>query len=131
MQNKITAVIILNYNNYEDTISCIESVEKYNTAPIKLIVVDNASTAPGASEALRDYLIGRYKDQLGAYNDVTVKDVKSDYNLSYCSLILSEINDGYSRGNNKGLRLAYADNSVNNILILNNDVLFVEIPDTY
>ena len=123
---KSTALIILNFNNYEDTINCIESVEKYNSAPIKLIVVDNASTAPGASEALRDYLIGRYKDQLGVYNDVTVKDVKSDCNLSYCSLILSAINDGYARGNNKGLRLAYADNSVNNILILNNDVLFVE-----
>ena len=126
MQNKITAVIILNYNNYEDTINCIESVEKYNTAPIKLIVVDNASTAPGASEALRDYLIGRYKDQLGVYNDVTVKYVKSNCNLSYCSLILSDVNDGYARGNNKGLLLAEKDSSIEYIMILNNDVLFVQ-----
>ena len=81
---KSTALIILNFNNYKDTINCIESVEKYNSAPIKIIVVDNASTAPGASEAWRDYLIGRYKDQLGVYNDDTVKDVKSDCNLSYC-----------------------------------------------
>ena len=81
---KSTALIILNFNNYKDTINCIESVEKYNTAPIKLIIVDNASTALGASEALRDYLIGRYKDQLGVYNDVTAKEVKTNCNLSYC-----------------------------------------------
>ena len=52
---KSTALIILNFNNYEDTINCIESVEKYNTAPVKLIIVDNASTRGGASEALKYY----------------------------------------------------------------------------
>lgn len=123
---KSTALIILNFNNYIDTINCIESVEKYNSAPIKIIVVDNASSAPGASEALRDYLIGRYKDQLGVYYNDTVKDVKSDCNLSYCSLILSKINDGYARGNNKGLLLAEKDSSIEYIMILNNDVLFVQ-----
>ena len=123
---KSTALIILNFNNYKDTINCIESVEKYNTAPVKLIVVDNASTASGASEALRDYLIGRYKDQLGVYNDVTAKEVKTNCNLSYCSLILSEINDGYARGNNKGLLLAEKDSSIEYMMILNNDVLFVQ-----
>ena len=123
---KSTALITLNFNNYRDTINCIESVEKYNSAPIKIIVVDNASTAPGASEALRDYLIGRYKDQLVVYNDDTVKDVKSDCNLSYCSLIMSDVNDGYARGNNKGLLLAEKDSSIEYMMILNNDVLFVQ-----
>ena len=45
MKNRnYTALIILNYNNYEDTINCIKSVEQYNTAPIKYVIVDNGST---------------------------------------------------------------------------------------
>lgn len=50
-----TALIILNYNNYEDTINCIESVETHNTASIKYIVVDNGSTCPDAVDKLNDY----------------------------------------------------------------------------
>ena len=36
-----TAVVILNYNNSEDTINCIKSVEENNTADVKYVVVDN------------------------------------------------------------------------------------------
>lgn len=36
-----TCIIILNYNNVEDTIQCIDSIERVNTATIKYIVVEN------------------------------------------------------------------------------------------
>lgn len=42
------------------------------------------------------------------------------------TLLLSSTNDGYAKGNNKGLLLAEKDPEVRNILILNNDILFVE-----
>lgn len=45
-----TAIIILNYNNYEDTINCIESIEKYNTADIKYVIVDNNSNREGCKK---------------------------------------------------------------------------------
>ena len=35
-------------------------------------------------------------------------------------------NTGYARGNNKGIKVALEDNNVDRIMILNNDVLFVE-----
>ena len=124
--DKSTALIILNFNNYEDTINCIESVEKYNTAPVKLIIVDNASTRGGASEALKDYLLKRYKDEFSVYSDNNINESDNIMHLSYCSLILSNVNDGYARGNNKGLRLAEMDPSIEYVMILNNDVLFVQ-----
>ena len=123
---KVTALIILNFNNYEDTINCIESVEKYNTTPVKLIIIDNASTRGGASEELKVYLLKRYKDEFSVYSDNNINESDNIMHLSYCSLILSNVNDGYARGNNKGLRLAEMDPSIEYVMILNNDVLFVQ-----
>lgn len=122
MQNKYTAVIILNYNNYEDTLNCIESVEKYNTAPIKYIIVDNGSTRKGTIEEIDHVLSLKYQ---GGYRKFDECD-KITGELPFVTFLVSKTNDGYAQGNNKGLRLAYADNGVNNILILNNDILFVE-----
>ncbi|MCH5175523.1 MAG: glycosyltransferase [Prevotellaceae bacterium] len=52
---KYVSLIILNYNNWEDTVNCIESVEKYNTASVKYIVVDNGSTRVGTVNQLNEY----------------------------------------------------------------------------
>lgn len=116
------AVIILNYNNYEDTINCIESVEKHNTAAIKYIVVDNRSTRLDAVDKLNAYFAERFQEDyicLGEGESYSLP-------LPYLTFLVSSTNDGYACGNNKGLNLAYADNEINRILILNNDILFVE-----
>ena len=42
------------------------------------------------------------------------------------SFVVSDKNDGYACGNNIGLQFAYNDKEIDKILILNNDVLFVE-----
>ena len=120
-KEKYTALIILNYNNYEDTINCIESVEKFNTSTIKVIVVDNGSKREGAVEAIDKQLQARYA---GRY--LRVSDKENTSSLPYMTFVVSERNDGYAQGNNKGLKFAYQDDSIENILILNNDVLFVE-----
>lgn len=123
-----TALIILNYNNYEDTLNCIESVEYYNTAPIKLIVVDNGSTRPDAVESLKQYIEKKY---VGRYlhledEELSVKTSSSLVTLPYATFIESSSNDGYARGNNKALRLIEKDAEVEYVMILNNDVLFVQ-----
>mgnify|MGYP003456674591 CR=1 FL=1 len=121
-----TAIIILNFNNYEDTINCIESVEKYNSAPIKLIIVDNASTRSDALPSLENYLSHKFDNDFRKFSDLISDGTAEELVLPYCSLIASDINDGYAKGNNKGLRLSLLDNTIKNILILNNDILFVE-----
>lgn len=122
MNTQYVALIILNYNNWEDTINCIESVERYNTAAIKYIVVDNGSTREGAPQALDRYLKERFTEQ---YCKVEEREVGAT-RLNRITFLASKVNDGYARGNNKGLKLAYGDDEINKVMILNNDVLFVE-----
>ena len=118
-----TGIIILNYNNYEDTINCIKSVEKFNTAPIKLIVVDNGSRRQGVVDKLDAFFQDRYGQQ---YLAIKEHEDVLPHTLSYLNFLISPTNDGYARGNNKGLELAYKDEEIDKILILNNDILFVE-----
>lgn len=123
-----TALIILNYNNYEDTFNCIESVEHYNTAAIKLIIVDNGSTRRGAVESLKRYMEERYAGRYVHLDDdeLFMKVSSSLVILPYATFIESSSNDGYARGNNKALRLIEKDVEVKYVMILNNDVLFVQ-----
>jgi GT2 family glycosyltransferase len=118
---KSTAIIILNYNNYNDTINCIESVEKYNTAPIKYIIVDNGSSKKDSVICIDKFLKKSFHDK---YKCIIEGD-KTD-KLTYVTFLISKTNDGYAEGNNKGLRLANIDDEIENILILNNDILFVQ-----
>ena len=39
----MVGIVILNYNNAGYTLNCIESILRFNTAPIRIVVVDNAS----------------------------------------------------------------------------------------
>ncbi len=121
MQAGKTAILILNYNNYEDTINCVESVEKYNTAQIKYIVIDNGSRREGTREALDQYFLRAFGNQ---YQKVS--EGEKTEALPYVTFLVSKTNDGYACGNNKGLELAYADEEIDKVMILNNDVLFVE-----
>lgn len=115
-------IIILNYNNWEDTINCIESIEKYNTANIKCFIVDNGSTCKDAVYKLDSYFSGRFKD---TYSGI-IEENATEFKTSKINFIVSEDNSGYARGNNKGLSIALRDDEIEDILILNNDVLFVE-----
>lgn len=117
----MTAIIILNFNNFSDTINCIESVEKFNTAPIKYIIVDNGSSKNDCIDKIDNYLKESFQDNYQCVNesDLTEK-------LSYATFLISKTNDGYAKGNNKGLRLAYNDPEIENVLILNNDILFIQ-----
>lgn len=117
------AIIILNYNNWEDTVNCIESVEKYNTAPIKYIVVDNGSDRNGTIDELDKYFQTRFTDQ---YDRIEEGNQLTRAHLSHMTFVVSKTNDGYAQGNNKGLNIAYADDEIGYIMILNNDILFVE-----
>lgn len=121
MEKKTTAIIILNYNNYKDTINCVKSVEKFNTAPVKYIIVDNGSSKKECVSSIDKYLKNLFQD-----NYKCICEGEKTDKLAYVTFLLSKTNDGYAEGNNKGLILAYNDPEIENILILNNDILFVE-----
>lgn len=97
----MVGIIILNYNSAEDTKKCIASIKKYTSISYKIFVVDGASNDDSYS-----YLKEYFKAN---------KSVK---------LIKSEINGGYSYGNNLGIKEAIKDN-VKTLLIINPDVVLL------
>lgn len=117
-----TGIVILNYNNAEDTINCIESVLKYNSAEIKIVLVDNGSPNKDVVRVLTDYVLKRFPQKSLIINE----GERFPKKLPFLTYLISDNNDGYASGNNKGLRLVYNDDSLQQVMILNNDILFVE-----
>lgn len=124
---KMTVLVILNYNNSEDTINCIESIEAHNTAPAKLVVVDNGSERGKKPDLLCGYMQQRYGEQFLYLDDTALDRTRNASRvLPYATYIDSHTNDGYARGNNKGLYLVENDPEIEYVMILNNDILFIE-----
>jgi GT2 family glycosyltransferase len=95
MKSKFVYVIILNWNHYDDTAECIESVKKNNYDNFRILVVDNNSS------------------------DDSVKRLRE--NFPEIEIIQNSQNLGFAGGNNVGMRYALTQGA-DYLLILNNDV---------
>lgn len=116
--NNNVGIIILNYNNWEDTIKCIESLKGINYSNYNVYVVDNDS--PNDSyERLRSYFV--QTKSLILKND-GIRLHTEDMSMS---LVKSPVNGGYAAGNNVGIGFALEDHC-DYILILNNDTLVTD-----
>ena len=99
MSNKpYVGIVLVNYNGALDTIECIESIDQMPFNKYKIIVVDNNSS-DNSVELL------------------TEKKTEKNFEL----VVLKE-NNGFSAGNNAGIRVA-KELDVDYILLLNNDTL--------
>lgn len=92
-------VIILNYNQPEITLKCVNNVLKQQYYPLDIVVVDNASIE-------ENFLLLKQ----GVPEGVT--------------LLRNSINSGYAAGNNYGVKNAPQLGKPDFILILNNDAFF-------
>lgn len=117
----MVGIVILDYNNAIDTMNCIDSVVKYTPQKIyKIIVVENGSNKE-TIECMNTYISKTYD------SFVILEEGENDVKfLPQIVLLISKENSGYAEGNNKALRLFEGDNSIDSILILNNDILFIE-----
>ena len=94
----MVSVILINYNGSKDTLECIESIEKSNYHEYHIIGVDNCSS------------------------DDSVKKLKEMQKHHIFELIESPINNGFSAGNNIGIKRAIELKS-DYIWLLNNDTI--------
>lgn len=94
---KKVCIVILNFNNYQDTIECIESVQEVDYCDYEIVVVDNHSS----NESVK-VLNKRFGN--------TITMIESDKNL------------GYAGGNNIGLRYAMG-HDFEYVCVLNNDTV--------
>ncbi len=88
------SVVVLNWNNWQETCACVESLLKSTGVDYEIIVVDNGS-------------------QDGSPEKIT----QSFPNIT---LLCNETNLGYAEGNNVGIRWAL-DSGAKYVLVLNND----------
>jgi len=91
------SVIVLNWNNYDETRKCLESLQQAGYPSLKVIVVDNGS-ADGSGKRLESEFPG-------------FKFVFNTKNL------------GFARGCNTGIREALRDEECKYVLLLNNDAV--------
>lgn len=94
-KNKKTAIILLNWNNYEDTIDCIRSLKLATDDGDEIIVVDNGST------------------------DTSIKKLQTVKGLT---IIENSENLGFAGGNNVGI-LYSLEKNFDFIFLLNNDTI--------
>lgn len=111
-------IVILNYNNVDDTVNCIKSVRTHCRArDYALCVVDNNSRAEVVEHVRREL------STIDGFTEMKAggEPPKALPPLTY---LLNTSNDGYARGNNIGLRYLKHFTEVSYYLVLNNDVLF-------
>lgn len=89
-------IVIVNYNNYYDTIECIRSLDKINYDCYRIVIVDNDST--NDSERILRKAFPTYK------------------------VIQTGVNLGFAGGSNIGIKEALASGA-EYILLLNNDTI--------
>lgn len=98
-----TAVVILNYMNYQETITCVESVLLQKNAYFQVIVVDNSS----ANESSR-ILTEKYR-----FNKLV-------------HIIRTGRNYGFAKGNNIGIQYARKQLQADFILLINSDTVMTD-----
>ena len=139
MASKNVSVIILNWNGWQMTIECLESLYQNIYDHFYVIVVDNGSQ-DNSIEEIKKYCYGQTIIQSAYYQynpnnkpiNVTVISKKEsengvlpNLNFTYKQLIIIEndFNYGFAEGSNIGIRYALNTLQSDYILTLNNDTV--------
>ena len=139
--NPKVSIIILNWNGWEDTIECLESLYQITYPDYDVIVVDNGSEDESI-EKIKEYAEGnieveskffeyssgnkpiriieytREEAEAGGGKEGEIADLPSNRKLI---LIKNEKNYGFAEGNNIGMRYALKALNPDYVLLLNND----------
>lgn len=126
--NASTAIVLLNWNGWRDTIECLQSLTKLVHPSYAVVVVDNASS-DGSMKQIVNWLgnqTGTSSEKLLIGRPPIAEDQIGDlsYPLAHrsVSLIQAKENGGFAAGNNLGLRLALSA-QCEYMWLLNNDTI--------
>ncbi len=100
MRNGLVAIILVNYNGFNDTVACVESILKSAYQEYRIVIVDNGA-----------------KDK--------EKIIQNDFLNKHTDIVASEKNLGFSGGNNLGIQYAKKKYDPDYYLLLNNDTVIL------
>ena len=129
------AIIILNWNGWEDTIECLESLYQINYHNYEVIVVDNDSKDDSIEEIKK--FCSNSNNTLKSERNIDIKMfeyeekdfhhvnpyLESEKTIRNLILLKNSKNYGYAKGNNIGIRFALRVFNPDFILLLNNDTI--------
>lgn len=139
MQPKVS-IIVLNWNNWQDTIECLESLIRIKYNNYNVILVDNGSD-DDSIEKIREYVQGSlevpsdfftFNEDIKPLNYVELEEgnyngLDLDQSLDKTLfLIKNPENHGFAEGNNVGMDFAQKYLKPDYIEILNNDIVVEE-----
>lgn len=88
------AIIVLNWNNYEDTTECLTKTAQLDYPNFRVVVVDNGSTDGSGQRLFREF--------------------------QWCEYVFNKENLGFAAGINEGIKKSL-ETGADHILLLNND----------
>lgn len=129
-----TFILILNWNGWEDTVQCLESVV-LSTCPVKrIVVIDNGSTDDSVYR-IESWAAANIPGRTGYTAQILPlrthsrgmtqpeESLKGEYQTAPLVIIRTGANLGFAGGNNVGIRYALTKGA-DYILLLNNDAFF-------
>ena len=111
---------MLNYKGAEDTVVCLQSLEKITYPNYYVVIVDNAS--PDDSIGLIANRLKSKRNDDVTFFDSPDKALQSFRPQSKFTLLQTGYNGGYGYGNNIGIKYALK-NGADYVLVLNNDTV--------
>lgn len=128
------AIIILNWNGWEDTIECLKSLSPIEYPNYNVIIVDNGSSDNSLFK-IKEYLNelsfskSNHQDHIKIF-EYTKGESESlmgniEVESSYKNFFIININEnkGFAEGNNTGIRFVLDNLKTDYILLLNNDTV--------
>jgi len=137
------SIIILNWNGWEDTIECLESVYQIKYPNYDVIVIDNGSENESI-EKIKEYAEGKLLLESSFFKyshenkpirvteysqeeaELVMKGDRHNLDLpsNKCLILISNpANYGFAEGNNIGIRYCLTNHNPDYILLLNNDTV--------
>ncbi|AEK19263.1 family 2 glycosyl transferase [Methanococcus maripaludis X1] len=145
--NPQVSIIILNWNGWEDTIECLESLYRINYLNYNVVLIDNGSKDESI-EKIQEYCSGKIEvnSKFFKYSkdnkpievfEISEKDARNNEfskkeiflkskNDKKLLLIKNEDNYGFAGGNNVGMKFAIECLNSDYVLLLNNDTVVDE-----
>ena len=113
-------VVIVNWNGWEDTIECLQSLQCSAFQMFRVVVVDNAST-DGSVERIESWA----RSSSVPHSRLTVEQLLDD-NSAWLTVVAAPRNGGFAYGNNIGMTFSLARESCEYIWLLNPDTTVQE-----
>ncbi|HEY4955397.1 MAG TPA: glycosyltransferase family 2 protein [Gemmatimonadaceae bacterium] len=109
-------VVVLNWNNAQETMRCVEALEAIDPAPDHVVVVDNGSEDDSV-ERLESWADEHWIWRMSG----GTSDSSSRAEAPWLVIARAGSNRGFAGGNNVGIRYLQQRTTVSHILLLNND----------